>query len=440
MPRAPAAARGRGTVLPSPTLTIITLNTWGLLAPASRDRVSRVSALASRLAITDADIVCLQEVWVSADADALTAAGRAGGLPHAVRFRSGPFGSGLLTLSRHPITSSCFTPYGAAGDPLAIAQGDAVAGKGVGVVVVEVEGGRGEGVRVAIANTHLAAAYRDAHGLPPTSAGRRRNTLKTPPFTVPGDANGGVRVAQVVAAATTLRGAAAAAGASAGLLVGDINAPPHSLEAALVGALLGGAADAWAVAGDSKDPHSGTTANRPGAAYAATAGAGKQPTRIDYVWCVGGVAAASAEVVWGGGDAVSDHVGLRVVVHAGAAESGGDTAHPAWWRPPVAPTGRGALVAAATLLESAAATSARQGDAALAAAAAAALSAAALALALTVAAPASLAAATGAVTAAAVLGFAAACLFWGGYAGRHALAAALTDARTAVGVLLGDVS
>ena len=265
MPRAPAAARGRGTALPPPppTLTAITLNAWGLLAPASRDRRARVASLAHHLATTDADIVCLQEVWVSSDAHALTEAGRAAGLVHAVRFRCGAFGSGLLTLSRHPITASCFTPYAAAGDPLALAQGDAVAGKGVGVVVVEVGGsGGGEGCRVAIANTHLAAAYRDAHGPPPPpTAGRRRSSLK---FTVPGDANGGVRVAQVVAAAATLRGAAAAAGASAGLLAGDLNAPPHSLEAALVGALLPSAVDAWTVAGDPKDEHAGRDRQPPG--------------------------------------------------------------------------------------------------------------------------------------------------------------------------------
>ncbi len=46
------------------------------------------------------DVVVLQEVWVDRDAQLLMAAGQQGGLVHSMHFRSGIFGSGLVTLSR----------------------------------------------------------------------------------------------------------------------------------------------------------------------------------------------------------------------------------------------------------------------------------------------------------------------------------------------------
>lgn len=46
------------------------------------------------------DLVLLQEVWVDSDAEVLMSAAKLGGLPYAIHFRSGVFGSGLLTLSR----------------------------------------------------------------------------------------------------------------------------------------------------------------------------------------------------------------------------------------------------------------------------------------------------------------------------------------------------
>ena len=46
------------------------------------------------------DVVLLQEVWVSADAEHLKACARRAGLRHSMHFQSGVFGSGLVTLSR----------------------------------------------------------------------------------------------------------------------------------------------------------------------------------------------------------------------------------------------------------------------------------------------------------------------------------------------------
>lgn len=72
----------------------------------------------------------LQEVWVGSDAAALLEAGSAAGLVHGVHFKSGIFGSGLVTMSRHPIAESGFWRYAAAGDPAAFSCGDFYAGKG----------------------------------------------------------------------------------------------------------------------------------------------------------------------------------------------------------------------------------------------------------------------------------------------------------------------
>lgn len=56
--------------------------------------------LGRALQAATADIVCLQEVWVEADAQHLIASAKAAGLSHAVHFKSGIFGAGLVTLSR----------------------------------------------------------------------------------------------------------------------------------------------------------------------------------------------------------------------------------------------------------------------------------------------------------------------------------------------------
>lgn len=361
----PSATRRRSTlspvvldVLPPPlppppplqsrrrTVKVITLNCWGLLFPASRDRRERVAGIGRALmewsmaaidpsssAVSTStstsssasspppDVVCLQEVWSAGDARSIAEAAALGGrLVHSHHFRNGVFGSGLLTLSRFPILQASFGAFAAAGDPLAVLQGDGVAGKGVGCVALDVSclvGGEGEeeaearGKRakakakgkgrrgggratkeeeekeedfpspssssssrpevLVVANTHLAAAYKDAHeegeeeeAEEGTRAGRngkarkkktRRGALSSSsssssfsfsssfssspspsslPFSVPSDANGPVRLAQTIALAESIGAFAASVGARRALLCGDLNAPPRSLEAALL--------------------------------------------------------------------------------------------------------------------------------------------------------------------------------------------------------------
>jgi sphingomyelin phosphodiesterase 2 len=74
--------------------------------------------------------VLLQEVWIEDDADRLLEAASVGGLEHGLHFKSGLFGSGLVTLSRYPIVHTSFHCYSTAGDPMAFACGDFYAGKG----------------------------------------------------------------------------------------------------------------------------------------------------------------------------------------------------------------------------------------------------------------------------------------------------------------------
>ena len=61
-------------------------------------------------------------------------------------FRHGVFGSGLLTLSAFPILEASFSAFAAAGDPLAVLQGDGVAGKGVGCVALDLSSSSGGGI------------------------------------------------------------------------------------------------------------------------------------------------------------------------------------------------------------------------------------------------------------------------------------------------------
>jgi sphingomyelin phosphodiesterase 2 len=83
-------------------------------------------------------VVLLQEVWVDDDAQLLIRAARGAGLIHATHFRSGIFGAGLVTLSRHPILRHAFWRYAAGGYACAIACGDYYAAKGACVCVAAV--------------------------------------------------------------------------------------------------------------------------------------------------------------------------------------------------------------------------------------------------------------------------------------------------------------
>ena len=53
------------------TISVFTLNCWGIGMGVSRDRAVRFTAIAQHLAASDYDIVCLQEVWCPEDYDTI---------------------------------------------------------------------------------------------------------------------------------------------------------------------------------------------------------------------------------------------------------------------------------------------------------------------------------------------------------------------------------
>jgi endonuclease/exonuclease/phosphatase family metal-dependent hydrolase len=94
------------------SLRVVTLNVWGLpLAVAwSQSHLDRVTRIQSHLDQLDVDCVTLQEVWTPATLKILTS----GRYPFwAAGARPGRLigGSGLLTLSKHPIVRQEFYPF-----------------------------------------------------------------------------------------------------------------------------------------------------------------------------------------------------------------------------------------------------------------------------------------------------------------------------------------
>ncbi len=99
----------------APTLRVLTFNVWGL--PTAPDRLARIQHFAHVLASGVFDLVGLQEVWLEPDRRALIDAAAAGGLAHAHVVGPGRVGSGLVLLSRYPLTDAAFTRYSLNGDP-----------------------------------------------------------------------------------------------------------------------------------------------------------------------------------------------------------------------------------------------------------------------------------------------------------------------------------
>ncbi len=95
---------------------MLNLNTWGLNWPWSQDRTHRYHALREIIALSNYDVILLQEVWYRSDYDTIR-----GALPFITYFESFnagcsgfwlPWGcSGLTILSRHPILGVEFRPF-----------------------------------------------------------------------------------------------------------------------------------------------------------------------------------------------------------------------------------------------------------------------------------------------------------------------------------------
>ncbi|KAK9864124.1 hypothetical protein WJX84_004721 [Apatococcus fuscideae] len=276
-------------------LEVLTLNCWGLWLVA-KQRARRLRLIAEALQRTTADVVHLQEVWCRSDADLILVEAAKGKLQHGHHFVAGHFGSGLLTLSRYPLKQVRFVQFTAAGDPVSL-KGDYFAGKGVGWAQLDTPAGI-----VDTFNTHLSANYKQSWRDAPELGCR-----------IGQDGNAGVRILQMQQLATFVRGSSHP-DASAVILAGDLNNPPDSLHMHFMQSLLPDLKDAW-VAANPKDE--GPTANHPESSFSTT-GAGKSPTRIDYVWTSLDCQVLSAEITMTSAEpglSFSDHFGVSVRLH-----------------------------------------------------------------------------------------------------------------------------
>ncbi|PNW79113.1 hypothetical protein CHLRE_09g401145v5 [Chlamydomonas reinhardtii] len=309
-------------------LQVLTLNCWGLWL-LSKKRYNRILHLAEFLANDgkekhELDIVLLQEVWCDCDVDVLISAAKLSGLTHATHYRSGIFGSGLLTLSRYPITETDFHLYMAAGDPASIGCGDYYAAKGVGYARVSAPSGP-----LDVFNTHLHANYHHTYDKP---AG---------PHDVPApctDDFAAFRMAQILELARYVNTTSRASGAAGVVLGGDLNSKPGTLEQEVLRALLPQLRDSWS---ETHAPgEAGYTCKAPGNTFPPRR---QPPERIDYVLTTLGVAACDIKLEHTSeGHSYSDHVAVRAQLRLPA--PGAPAAAPP---PAPAPARRLALLAAA---------------------------------------------------------------------------------------------
>lgn len=118
------------------SVSVFTLNCWGIGMGVSRDRVVRMRAIGQHLADTDYDIVCLQEVWCPEDFQTITSLAR-DSLPFHHFFDHGIIGSGTAILCKVPVVDAAFHEFSLNGYPHKILHGDWFAGKGIGVCNID---------------------------------------------------------------------------------------------------------------------------------------------------------------------------------------------------------------------------------------------------------------------------------------------------------------
>lgn len=151
----PASATVSGEAPQAATsLRVVTYNVWGIPV-VTPDRAARIAEIPGAVAEHRPDLVALQEVWTEEDTEALARGFAREGLPHSVRFDQHPRGdSGLMVVSRFPLSKSRFEAFSAGHLPRIPWHLDWIAAKGVGIVRVETPAGP-----VDFADTHLQSAY-----------------------------------------------------------------------------------------------------------------------------------------------------------------------------------------------------------------------------------------------------------------------------------------
>ena len=133
-------------------LKMATFNVWGLYI--SRNRQSRMKAIANHLKGSDYSIIGLQEVWIRKDYEYLAEELR-NEFPFSYYFKSGQMGSGMVTFSKYPIKQAVFHRFLLNGQAHHVWQGDWWSGKGVGLTRIQIS----ESLSVNFYNTHLHAEY-----------------------------------------------------------------------------------------------------------------------------------------------------------------------------------------------------------------------------------------------------------------------------------------
>lgn len=140
---------------------VVSWNVWGLPWGISDAREARIERIGPAVLALKPDLVCLQEVWVQEDGEALAAAFAAAGLKHHAFESEGLLGSGLLIASRYPISATRYEAFELTGKLHKVWHGDAWARKGALEVRVKTPLG---GLRVV--STHLHASYKSDEYLP----------------------------------------------------------------------------------------------------------------------------------------------------------------------------------------------------------------------------------------------------------------------------------
>jgi sphingomyelin phosphodiesterase 2 len=135
-------------------LRVLTLNAWALPEPLSTDLTGRMRRIGEALPRLGADVVALQEIWTHGVRRQLAAAGRRAGYPHIWHNRAAFGGSGLMLLSRLPLSRAQFRRFALGGLPQRIQHGDYYGGKGF----AQVELATPEGA-LCLLITHLQARY-----------------------------------------------------------------------------------------------------------------------------------------------------------------------------------------------------------------------------------------------------------------------------------------
>ncbi|ETK82784.1 hypothetical protein F441_12157 [Phytophthora nicotianae CJ01A1] len=142
-------------------LRVLSLNAWGLpVAPKCTERAAEIASAIS----SDFDLVVLQEIWHIRERNLVISKAQKSGFHYyhyfnpAVGFPfpmgADSFGTGLLILSKFPISNALYHSFSLSGRPYALHESDFVANKGVGLLRVETPAGQ-----IDVYVTHLLANY-----------------------------------------------------------------------------------------------------------------------------------------------------------------------------------------------------------------------------------------------------------------------------------------